>query len=128
MIRFVVFLLLLTACSRGPEEIREEGQSVMRGLVKEFKGVKSRDELMEKEERIKVLFDKFVKVLVEAKIYLEKHDEALEFKWKDHELSDELKAEINRLYRIEGCKEIIEKCEREALTRQKEALEVRFPL
>ncbi|MFN4174608.1 MAG: hypothetical protein ACK4HV_05855, partial [Parachlamydiaceae bacterium] len=90
--------------------------------------IKSRDELMEKEEKVKVLFDRFVKVLAEAKVYLDKHDEALEFKWKDHELSDELKTEINRLYRIEGCKEIIEKCEREALARQKEALEVRFPL
>lgn len=128
MIKVVLFLLLFAACSRGPEEIREDGQSVMRSLVKEFKAVKSRDELMEKEEKIKILFDKFVKVLVEAKIYLDRHDEALEFKWKDHELSDELKSEINRLYRIEGCKEIIEKCEREALTRQKEALEVRFPL
>jgi len=100
----------------------------MRSLVKEFKAVKSRDELMEKEEKVKTLFEKLVKVLVEAKLYLDNHDEALEFKWKDHELSDELKAEINRLYRIEGCKEIIEKCERDALARQKEVLEVRFPL
>lgn len=128
MIQLVFFLLLLASCSRGPEEIRDEGQSIMRSLIKEFKSVKSRDELMEKEERVKALFEKFVKVLAEAKIYLEKHDEALEFKWKDHELSDELKMEINRLYRIEGCKEIIEKCESEALARQKEVLEVRFPL
>lgn len=114
MFRVILFLLLF-ACSRGPEEIREDGQQVMRRLVKEFRQVKSRDELMEKEARIKGLFDRLVKLLAEAKTYLETHDETLEFKWKDHELSDELKAEINRLYRIEGCKEIIEKCEGEAL-------------
>lgn len=118
MLRFLI-LILLAACSRGPEEVREDAQGVMRAMVAEFKKMHGREELMEKEGKIQLLFDKLVLILAEAENYLAKHPEyeGLEFKWKDQDLSDELKGEINRLYRLEGCKEIIEGCQKKALAK-----------
>lgn len=125
----VLILILLTACSRGPEAFREDAQGIMRAMVKEFKRIHGREELMEREPRIQLLFDKLVAVVVEAKVYMDRHPEfeSLEFKWKDQDLSDELRGELNRLYRLEGCREIIEGCEKRALRQSQEILDIQFP-
>lgn len=127
MFRWMIILILAAACTSGPEAIREDSQVILRNLIREFQGVKSRETLMEREAKIQILFDRLVGVLVDAKKYIDTHEQELEFKWKDQNLSDELKGELNRLYRLEGCREIIERCERKSLERFQETLEVGFP-
>lgn len=114
----LIFLMTLSCSSSKPEEFREEGVSITKNLIREFKKVKSRDELLDRTKKIESLFKQLTLVVSKAELYLKEHPELdiPYFSKDDQEASDELRLEINRLYMIEGCREIIESCERAALS------------
>jgi hypothetical protein len=115
-----MYAFLLVGCnSRSLEDFQEEGESQTLALVKELQMIHHRDELIEAIPRLQKRFDKLVQVAINAREFYEKHAflELLEVSKKGHELSDQLRFELQRLYRLEGGKEIIEKCQEPALHR-----------
>jgi hypothetical protein len=99
------------------EDFREEGAAVTRSLIKELKKIHSRDDLILVTSKLEGLFLRLAKVILIAKKFQEQNPQLpfpalLE---KHHLLSDQLRGELNRIYRFEGGKEVLEKCQKPAL-------------
>lgn len=118
---FFFFLLLIsTGCSpRSLQDYKEEGEGVVRTLVEELKAIRSRDELLSASGRLRRHFDRLAEIMVSAEEHRREHalSETDECYVPNRELSDQLREELNRLYRIQGGRQIIEKCQEQALHR-----------
>lgn len=116
---FSLVVLLHSCGPRSLEDYREEGEGITRSLIKELAAIRSRDELLQASPVLKKQFERLVDVMIAARDYYEKHPkiDLLELAKTNHELSDQLRSELNRLYVLEGGREIIEKCQEAALHR-----------
>ena len=111
---------LLVGC--GPDtlqEYRQEGQATTRNLIREMRSISSREQLVDAVDRLEALFDELADVMIGAR---ERQDEELRdaplpLTDRDHQLSAALKAEIDRLYQIEGGRDLVEAAQRDALSR-----------
>lgn len=115
---FTLFLFCVACVSCGShsiEDFREEGRATTLSLTQELRQVHSRTELVACSNRLKQLFNDLVDTMIAAHEHHER--EKTELSQEDHEVSDQLRAELNRIYRIEGAKEVIEKCQEAALHR-----------
>lgn len=105
----LLLALMIASCTpSGPDYYREEGTAISRALLKELKKVRTREELLDHRENIKALIGKLNKVVQESDAYIKGHPEieVPPFTRQDQDLSDALLAEINRLLRMEGCREL----------------------
>lgn len=117
---FFIMLVFLTACgSRSLDDFREEGEGITRSLIKELESIRNRQELLQAAPRLQKRFDSLVDVMIRSKEYKEKYSkiDLLDLPKKDHELSDQLRVELNRIYNMEGGRKIIEKCQEVSLHR-----------
>lgn len=110
---------MLSCNLQSLDDFREEGHSITRSLTQELKHIRARDELIASSGRLKQLFNELTDVMIAAKEYQARHPsaEVHEFSQADHIASDQLREELNRIYRLDGAREIIEKCQEEALMR-----------
>lgn len=112
--------LLLTGCgSSSLDDFQEEGEGVTRSLVQELQSIHTREDLLNSSASLQGLFDKLVDVMIAAQQYRDKHpqlDQNVVSK-PNRELSDQLRIELNRLFQIEGGREIIEKYQDPSLQR-----------
>lgn len=114
---FLWFLLVLSSCgSRSLDDFEEEGEGVMRSLIQELRSIRTRDQLIASTQRLKPLFERLVTIMIAAEENRYVHPEG-EFSGPNHDLSDQLRIELNRLYCMEGGRQIIEKCQEKALLR-----------
>lgn len=99
------------------EEFREEGEGITNSLIKELKKIRNRDEMIIEAPRIKKLFDSLADLMVASEDYLRRHPhaEVLDLNGDNYMYCDQLKHELARLYVMEGGREIIEKCQEDAL-------------
>jgi hypothetical protein len=114
------FLLGLAGC--GPhslEDFREEGEKITKVLIVELQKIHTREQLIKNGPLLQKLFNELTTLMIAAREYREKYQEveSLEFTSKNHELSEQLRKELNRLYQLEGGRELIEKYQQEALYR-----------
>lgn len=119
-IGMILILGCLTACGpRSLEDFREEGEGVTRSLVKELSVIRTRSELLKAVPRLQKLFNNLIDVMIAAREFQEKSSkfDPIEWTYHNHELSDQLRIELNRVYALEGTREIIEKCQEQALHR-----------
>lgn len=74
---------------------------------------------MDSTQSLKILFMQLTDTMIESREYREKHleQEPLALSDKDKELSDQLRAQLNRIYQMDEGREIIEKCQLEALNK-----------
>lgn len=103
-------LLVLCSCSGpSPESYREQGSALIRTLIKDLKKVRTKEELVDRQEKIHQTFIKLKETVMEAESYLKAHPktEIPLFTRQDQDLSDELQIELNRLLRIDGCREVL---------------------
>lgn len=123
MIRFFLGFLtlaLLTSCGRQSlEDFREEGEGITRSLTQELRSIHSRDELILHFPRLKKHFDELVNVMISAREFQEKYPKSIEVPLEkgNHDISDRLRVELNRIYQIEGGRELVEKAQEQALNR-----------
>lgn len=121
MIRFwwVLSVLLLVSC--GPitlEDYREEGRIVTKLLIKELRKIKTRKQLSASTVKLQKLFDRLVDVILEAQeLRASTGQELIELARVDHELSDALRSELNRLYGLDGGRALIEKAQEKPFSR-----------
>jgi hypothetical protein len=118
----LIYLIILFLTSCGPkslEDFREEGRGVTRSLIQELQVIQTRQELLQVQSRLQKLFDNLVTIMTNGREFQEKYSkqESLELTKEDHEISEELRIQLQRIYYIDGGKEIIEKCQEQALQR-----------
>lgn len=99
------------------DEFREEGEGITNSLINELKKIRNRDEMIIEAPRIKKMFDDLANLMVGAHEYRKKHpnSDIPELTSQNHFLCDQLREELTRVYLMEGGREIIEKCQEEAL-------------
>ena len=111
-LQVLIPILFLACSSHSAEDFYDEGQGIVRTLIEELKTIHTRDQLLTHAPGLKKLFNSLVDVLMSAHKYRE--DSLSD---REHILSDSLRQELERVYRIEGGRDIIEKCQEEALNR-----------
>ncbi len=102
------------------DDFREEGEAISRSITKELLAIHSRNELLAAAPRLKVLYGRLVDVMIRSRTFQANQvvgSEALVSLSHDSQVSDALRTELNRIYRIEGAFEIMEKCQEDALHR-----------
>ena len=117
---FLLFILVLTGChSSSLDDYQEEGEAVIRSLIQELKKIHTRHELVRATPSLQKLFDRLVSVMVAAEEFRLSHQESIKGSEVrvNHDLSDQLRVELNRIYRLEGGRQIIEKCQERGLCR-----------
>jgi hypothetical protein len=111
-------IIIITACSsQSLENYKEEGHGIIKALINELKAIHTRDDLMTSSPELTRLFNELGNVMVKAHALALAHPEQLQLELtkEDHELSDQLRVELNRIFRIEGGRSTIEKCQTESL-------------
>lgn len=115
---FILLFALLAACSPSSrEDFREEGRSISRSLIKELHAIHSQRELLNRFATLKNLFERLTEVMIAArKFQMARPDNGpIFFTSEDRRISDLLRAELNRIYRQPGCRELLEKAQQQAL-------------
>ena len=112
----IVILLLLCSCGpRSPEDTRSRGENLTRKLIKECRQIHTRRDLQEHLPKLRVLYEAIADLLVRAEKNL--GTQQLSPRDIDQKLNEELRAELIRIYQIEGARELIEKAQQGALTK-----------
>ena len=113
----LLFLFMNSCGSNSLEDFREEGQGIIRSLIAELQTIHNRNQLIASSHRLETHFNRLADVMIAAEEFHLKHPktEKLETTSFDSELSDQLRSELNRIYRIEGGKQILEKTQEKAL-------------
>jgi hypothetical protein len=117
MRRFLCLLVLLGGCAPDSlEDFRHEGEALLRALTEELQHVQTREELLEAAPKLRSHFAQLADLMIQARQYQQKHPEE-DLPEGDAACSAALYAELVRIYRIEGGREIVEKAQRESLLR-----------
>lgn len=118
--RWLIFALLFVSC--GPasmEEFQCEGERVALALTRDLEKVESLQDLKAESPQLKKKFAELVDLMLAARKYQLKHPDEEAPNEPNLDISNSLKAEFVRIYRIEGCQEIMEEIQRESLYRLK---------
>jgi hypothetical protein len=110
----------LVGCSPGSlNEYRHEGESTCRDIIGDLQSIETREDLASLEPILKRNFEKLVSVIISARQFqINNPEEALALPvLLESDVSNLLKEELERVYRIEGGKEIVERAQREAMLR-----------
>lgn len=116
--KITICLLALSLAGCNPsslEEYQQEGESISKKMVQDLEKVHSRDDLVRIVPVLEKRFHQLVDLAIEAKKFKETDDAEDIILDSAKEMSDKLRAELNRVYQLEGAKELIEQAEREAL-------------
>ena len=92
---------------------------ISKKLSTELSHIHTREDLVTSSSKLKRQFDELVDTIIAAREYQQKHSDIdmQDISRSNHLASDALREELNRVYRIEGCRQIIEKCQENALNR-----------
>lgn len=114
----ILLFAALGACQpNSPDDFYNEGTSIVKSLILDLREVNSKEELQELSPRIKKKMHKLSSLMIMTAKYHKKHpsEAQREFLHSDRLYSDMLLDEFKRLYTIEGCQEIMEVLQRDAL-------------
>jgi hypothetical protein len=116
---FLGFLLLLGCSPSSLEDFQGDSESICREIVNDLKTIYLREDLVKNVPRLRKKFIALVDVIIEARKFQESHPEEMtSFSlYSDEVQSEHLREELERIYHIEGGKELIEKAQKEALLR-----------
>lgn len=110
----MAILLLFVSCSpNSPEEYCKEGESEARALIDLFRQVESKEDFLQVAPKIKKRVEKLTQLMIQAKkmhIRYPRHTQMI-----NHTLSESLKQEMTRMYRINGVEEKMHKLQRYSL-------------
>lgn len=110
-----ILLLLLVSCSKTPqEEFRLKGKKIVLEIVDLLQDVENHDELEAISPQLRKQYRKLAGILLEIRTFREKHPNEL-FPENPIDESEELFAQLARLYEIPGCREIMERSQADAV-------------
>lgn len=107
---FLLILLLTIGCQQASyESFRAEGRASTRELIAELRKIRTRDQLIAAEPRIKTRLKRIQELVDKVEIYRTENPDSMipELDTVDHELSDTLKLELTRVMRLEGGQEVL---------------------
>lgn len=113
-------LLVVGGCSPSSlQDFRQEGRRLNRELLAELQKLHTRQEVQQAAPILQQHYQEIVQLMIAARDFQQQHpdDPIPELDETDQQLSRQLMNELNRLYRIEGVREIIEKAQEPALSR-----------
>ncbi len=111
-IKFNFILAALAGCAPSSyEELRWEGEAETRKLAAELKALDTKEELAAALPRIKKRYNRIASILAEARKFRDRTADEPSL------ASEELFAELARLYEIPGGRELIETAQTEAISR-----------
>jgi len=111
-IRFLIFASM-TLASCGPatlSDVRYEGEAQTKKLAAELRMIEGKEDLQRASPKLKKRFNKIAELLVLARKFPKEEMEP-------SFASEQLFAELARLYEIPGCKELIENAQVDAVQR-----------
>ncbi len=111
-IRYLTFLFLCSCSPSSLEDLRYEGESQTKKLALELRAVESKEDLQKTLPKLKKRFNKIAELLVEARSFSKGESEP-------SFASEQLFAEMARLYEMPGGRELIESAQMEAIQRLK---------
>ena len=115
---FAFFFFSFSSCaSNASEHFQEKSRNKTMELIRELQGVECLDDIIQRSSRFKTLYLDLVDVCVEVQKYQKKQETSWELEAEDFTLSDELRFEFVRIYKILGAKELMEKYQMPALVR-----------
>lgn len=115
---FLFLFFALTACQRpSPAYFQEQGHQKVEELIVELQKIESIDELIAHAIQIKTLYEELVDLIIQAKVYQKKHKVYWKIEAMHRGVNEELRRELNRLYKLPGAKEIMEKYQLQACQR-----------
>ena len=110
----ILYLILSLLCSCGPssiEEYKSSAAAINRQIYQELKTVQTREELLSKQIFLKKKFIELAEVIIAAAEYSQKHPDTElneQHGYPEH-VASLLREELERIYQIDGCREIVEK-------------------
>lgn len=112
-------LLLLPGCNkRSLDDFRLEGEEVVHSLTQELRKIRTRDQLLKSTGKLQRLFNELTDIMIAAHGFNQKQIKSEKSPMPfNSELNNRLRSELNRIYKIEGGRQIIEKCQEQALHR-----------
>jgi hypothetical protein len=106
----IVFCLILAACQPTCQQRQQRATSKAQALLRELKSIERRDQLIQAQERVSNLYASLAEELMIAEQSYPDHLSA-----PTSPLSAQLRAELQRLYAMEGGREILETAQEPAL-------------
>ena len=108
---WVLFLICLVSC--GPAtmaDLRLEGEAQTKRLAEELQLIESKEDLLSALPKLRKRFDQIAEILIKTRSF-PKQDFQASF------ASEQLFAELARLYEMPGCRELIEGAQADAIRR-----------
>lgn len=108
--RFSIFLFLCSCSPTSLEDLRYEGEVQTKKLALELRAIETREELQRSIPKLKKRFNKIADLLVQCREFQKIESEP-------SAASEQLFAELARLYEMPGGRELIESAQVEAIHR-----------
>ncbi len=107
--------MLFWSCHDPQRAHKETCAHVTKQLLEECSQIETFDDLLTVKGRLSELFDELVDAIIQARKWELAHPDSYMPSEEEIALSEELRKEMDRLYRIPGAQYIIERCEHKAL-------------
>lgn len=110
------FALLLGCQASSYDDFREKGRAKTRSLISELRSIRTKDQLFEHQNELMHSFNALALLLERVQEYQKLHpkDAPAPLTEIDRELSDQLRVEILRIQRLDGGREILNKCRKKS--------------
>ena len=117
MFRLLLLLCLsFVSCSvRDSTHFQEKSRHKTEELIRELQVIDCLEDIIQRADRFKTLYLELTSLSIEIQKYQKKHKTQWELEAEDVALSDELRFEFMRIYKILGAKELMEKYQMSAL-------------
>lgn len=116
----LAFSLSLSISCSGPsiDDFRYEGDEITRALIIELKRIRTSDDLLSHFQALQHHFNALADVMIRAQAFELSHPDASPATHRQEgELAEQLRFELNRVLRLEGGRQVIERAQEEALSR-----------
>ena len=110
-----LFLLLASCGPNSAEDFLNEADGIKRKIASELKQIHTRDELAKAVPKLRKEFNELVAVIIAARTFHDQSEKPLDPEISDVSASQQLLAELKRVYKIEAGRQLIEQAQQEAL-------------
>lgn len=112
-----LFTSVIVSCSGNQlDDLRDEGHSIEKKLIEELKLIRTRDDLLLHASELQRQFTALADVMIRAQKVKESRPD-LQASVSEDSIADNLRLEMNRVLRLEGGRQVIEKSQEEALNK-----------
>ncbi|WP_143406505.1 hypothetical protein [Estrella lausannensis] len=113
---FPLILFHLLGCSHSDESfLRERGKASLSALLQELQGITKREDALDRESRLAACFEEVAETAIALREKGLVLDQVVQEGDRNLSLQKKILIEMERIYQIDGCPEIIEKAEETAL-------------